>query len=205
MYDLTFSELANHQIRHQATHKVGCQPGDCVLSLWSSSGVCVGMYGLTHSLYHPRGAFDHDCSCSSFFFKFQTVQHIVISGTYKIFSGSSVLQSMLWPPTKSFSKLMWSRIVFHPLHYKNWLFSLTLTLAVHGHSKCLKSQCISIIDGDTTQTWLTLLSLIASGLWNNELWFTLTYLRFVYNHYLPTTCFHLNTSLISLAHMIHKV
>ena len=24
-----FSKLANHQIKHQATHKVGCQPGDC--------------------------------------------------------------------------------------------------------------------------------------------------------------------------------
>ena len=29
MYDLAFSKLANHQIRHQATQKVGCQPGDC--------------------------------------------------------------------------------------------------------------------------------------------------------------------------------
>ena len=28
MYDHNFSTLANHQIRHQATHKVGCQPGD---------------------------------------------------------------------------------------------------------------------------------------------------------------------------------
>ena len=29
MYDHTFSKLANHQIRHQATHvhKVGCQAG----------------------------------------------------------------------------------------------------------------------------------------------------------------------------------
>ena len=25
-----FSKFANHQIRHQATHKVGCQPGDCI-------------------------------------------------------------------------------------------------------------------------------------------------------------------------------
>ena len=28
-----FSKLAIHQIRHQATHKVGCQPGDCIFSL----------------------------------------------------------------------------------------------------------------------------------------------------------------------------
>ena len=25
-----FSKIANHQLRHQATHKVGCQPGDCI-------------------------------------------------------------------------------------------------------------------------------------------------------------------------------
>ena len=54
MYDHVFSKLANHQIRHQATHKVGCQPGDCIWSLQSSTGVCVGMYGLTCLLYHPE-------------------------------------------------------------------------------------------------------------------------------------------------------
>ena len=43
--DHTSSELANHQIRHQATHKVGCQPGDCIWLLQSSSWVCMGMYG----------------------------------------------------------------------------------------------------------------------------------------------------------------
>ena len=48
MYDHTFSRLANHQIRIQAVNKVGCQPGDCIWSLQSSSGVCVGMYGLTY-------------------------------------------------------------------------------------------------------------------------------------------------------------
>ena len=46
MHDHTFSKLANHQIRHQATHKVGCQSGDCAWSLQSSSGVYVGIYGL---------------------------------------------------------------------------------------------------------------------------------------------------------------
>ena len=30
MYDHTFSKLANHLIRYQATHKVGCRPGDCI-------------------------------------------------------------------------------------------------------------------------------------------------------------------------------
>ena len=52
-----FLKLANHQIRHQATHKVGCQPGDCIWSLYFSAGVWVGtyMYGLTYSLYHPQG------------------------------------------------------------------------------------------------------------------------------------------------------
>ena len=28
MYDHTFYKLANQQTRHQATHKMGCQPGD---------------------------------------------------------------------------------------------------------------------------------------------------------------------------------
>ena len=41
-----FCKLAIHQIRHQVTHKVGCQPGDSIWLLWSSSGVCVGMYGV---------------------------------------------------------------------------------------------------------------------------------------------------------------
>ena len=41
----------------QVTHKVACQPGDCVWSLYCSSGVCVGMYGLAYSLYHPEGTF----------------------------------------------------------------------------------------------------------------------------------------------------
>ena len=57
MYDHTFAKLANHQIRHQATRdKVGCQPVDCIWSLQSSSRFCVGVYGLTYSLYHPWGA-----------------------------------------------------------------------------------------------------------------------------------------------------
>ena len=30
MYDHTFSNLTNNQISHQATHKVGRQPGDCI-------------------------------------------------------------------------------------------------------------------------------------------------------------------------------
>ena len=56
MYDHILYKLATQQIRHQATHKVGCQPGDfCIWSLQSSSRVCVGIYGLTYSLYHPRG------------------------------------------------------------------------------------------------------------------------------------------------------
>ena len=41
-----FSKLTIHHIRHQATHKVGCLPSDCIWSLYSSSGVCVCIYGL---------------------------------------------------------------------------------------------------------------------------------------------------------------
>ena len=52
MYDHTFYKLANQQIRHQATHRVGCQPIDFayIWSLQSSSGNCVGIYGLTYSV-----------------------------------------------------------------------------------------------------------------------------------------------------------
>ena len=49
-----FSKLANHQIRHQAKGKMDCQTGDCWWSLWSSSVVCVAMYWLIYSLYHPQ-------------------------------------------------------------------------------------------------------------------------------------------------------
>ena len=52
MYDHTFSKIANHQIRHQATYKVGCQPGDCIWSFQFSSGVCAGIYGIIYPLYH---------------------------------------------------------------------------------------------------------------------------------------------------------
>ena len=57
MYDQTFSSLANYQIRHQATHKVGCEPGECIWSLLSSSGVCVGIYGLTYSIAPEGGIY----------------------------------------------------------------------------------------------------------------------------------------------------
>ena len=63
MYDHTFSKLANHQIRHQATLEVGCQPGDCIWSLQFSSGVCMGMYGLTYPLYHPPGVLKEWACC----------------------------------------------------------------------------------------------------------------------------------------------
>ena len=33
MYDHAFSKLSNHQIRHQAAHIVGCQPGYSISSL----------------------------------------------------------------------------------------------------------------------------------------------------------------------------
>ena len=37
---LLLLNFANHQIRHQATHKVGCLPDDSTWSRSSSSGVC---------------------------------------------------------------------------------------------------------------------------------------------------------------------
>ena len=52
-----FSVLANHQVRHQATHNVGCQPGDCRGPVNLPQGfvwTCI-MYELTYSLYHTCG------------------------------------------------------------------------------------------------------------------------------------------------------
>ena len=46
--------FADHQIRHRAACKMGSQPGDCRWPLYSDSGVCVGIYGLTYSLYNPN-------------------------------------------------------------------------------------------------------------------------------------------------------
>ena len=48
-----FSTFANYQIRHQATHKVGCEPGDGILNLpqgfvWA----CMGSH--THCII-PEG------------------------------------------------------------------------------------------------------------------------------------------------------
>ena len=37
---MLFSLLANHQSRHQATDKMGCQLSDCINSLGFSSGLC---------------------------------------------------------------------------------------------------------------------------------------------------------------------
>ena len=41
---MLFPLLANHQDRHQATSKMGCQPGDCMWPLQFSPGVCTVMY-----------------------------------------------------------------------------------------------------------------------------------------------------------------
>ena len=56
MYDHTFSKLANHQSRHQATHKVGCQPGDCIIMATSIflKGLCRYVW-VNMLIYHSRG------------------------------------------------------------------------------------------------------------------------------------------------------
>ena len=36
--------IANNQIKHQATHHMGSQPGDLQMVTLSCSGVCIGMY-----------------------------------------------------------------------------------------------------------------------------------------------------------------
>ena len=45
MYGHTLSKLANLQIRHQATHKVGCQPGEAYVHFyrpWEFVRACMG-------------------------------------------------------------------------------------------------------------------------------------------------------------------
>ena len=46
MHDHTLSQLANQQVRHQATHKLRCQPGDCIYGPFSISKglvwICMG-------------------------------------------------------------------------------------------------------------------------------------------------------------------
>ena len=54
MYDIILFQVANHEIRHKATYELACQSGDCEWPLQSSCDVCVDMYGLTYSIYHPR-------------------------------------------------------------------------------------------------------------------------------------------------------
>ena len=52
MYVHYFSKLANHQIRHQATHKVGCQPDDYSNLSQGFVWVCMGSY--THLITPKR-------------------------------------------------------------------------------------------------------------------------------------------------------
>ena len=58
MYDHTtgITKLANHQIRHQATHKVVCQPGDYIIMVTSIflKGLC-WYVGVTMLIYLSRG------------------------------------------------------------------------------------------------------------------------------------------------------
>ena len=46
--------IFNHQIRHKTTSEKGSQPGDFKYDHFqSSTEICVDMYGLKHSFYHP--------------------------------------------------------------------------------------------------------------------------------------------------------
>ena len=50
MYDHTFLNLQiTRSDIYEATHKVGCQPGDCIYGHVNLPQGCVGMYGLTYS------------------------------------------------------------------------------------------------------------------------------------------------------------
>ena len=56
VYGLPYSFLClqNYRIRHQPMHNIGCQPSDCRWQIVICR-VCLGMYGLTYSLYYPEG------------------------------------------------------------------------------------------------------------------------------------------------------
>ena len=59
MYDRTPPNLKNHQIRHQATHKVGCQSGDYIINLHMVTliflmGLCGYVWGNILTLSPPR-------------------------------------------------------------------------------------------------------------------------------------------------------
>ena len=53
VHDIILVQLASHQIRYLATHKVGCQPADCSWPKVSFSVVGVGTYSLMYSLLPP--------------------------------------------------------------------------------------------------------------------------------------------------------
>ena len=55
MFDHTFSKLANHQIRNQATHKVGCHLGDLhMVNLIFLRGLCGYVWVKILTLSIPR-------------------------------------------------------------------------------------------------------------------------------------------------------
>ena len=54
MYDHTFSKLANHHIRHQATHTMGCELGDCIYFNIPQGSVWVCMDLHTHFVNKER-------------------------------------------------------------------------------------------------------------------------------------------------------
>ena len=50
---ILFPALVNHQIRYQATQS-GLSAWWLQMATWSFSDACIGIYGLTYSLHHPR-------------------------------------------------------------------------------------------------------------------------------------------------------
>ena len=70
IYDHTFSMLADHQIRHKATHKMGCQLGDCTWLFNLPWGLCGCVWVNTHfmdSLYELHGSAQRwvNCTCET--------------------------------------------------------------------------------------------------------------------------------------------
>ena len=56
MQDHTFSKLPNHLVKHHTTHKIGCQPGDCIYGHFNLPLGCVWVCMAWHAhVITPQG------------------------------------------------------------------------------------------------------------------------------------------------------
>ena len=101
---------------------VGCQPGDFAYDHFqTSSGLCVGIYGLTYSLYHPEGLsnFSKYCLtqlCHSLHIPLLDLILVHIEKNIKFYLLHTASQTTAATPTSRQFCLMET---FRPLKYKS--------------------------------------------------------------------------------------